>query len=358
LGRFVDESTSSNVLLSGVNIAFLIVGALQLFAFVIFTALVIAKLRRSTPLIKFDGLASPIGFVDALAAFALWFAMQLVSVAVLFLIHGVDLESIQADNTLQIMFLGSTAQLVATLLAGGYLVVRYRSATSFGFRVDEIGRDVKAGVAAFFIVLPIVLAIQWVLALLVPYEHPTLDMLKADSPLSTFAICWFGAVVVAPITEEFFFRGLLHNWLQRLSRKTMTDDRLLFGGWDGEPVEVGSNGDPAFGETAKKSMGDVDKDANPYLPGKAVGSVAALDSSLKRPVLTPTYWPIVVSSIVFAGVHLGQGLAPIPLFIFAIGLGYLYRQTSSLVSCITLHFLLNFYSMFWFTISVLTGEAQ
>ena len=69
------------------------------------------------------------------------------------------------------------------------------------------------------------------------------------------------------------------------------------------------------------------------------------------------YWPIFVSSLCFALVHWGQGLAPIPLFILALGLGYLFRQTGSLIACITVHFLLNFYSMFVFTAMILLGET-
>jgi membrane protease YdiL (CAAX protease family) len=351
----VDEVTTSEFLLSGTNIAFLIVGALQLSAFVIFTSLAVTRLRGQVPLIKFDGMASPIGLVDIFVAFALWFAAQALSVGALFLFAEGDIETVQMD-TLQMMFLGSAGQLIATLLAGMYLIFRYKSATSFGLRIDRTGRDVGVGVVAFFIILPIVLAVQWVLTLLVPYEHPTLDMLKADSPWSTFAICWFGAVIVAPITEEFFFRGLVHNWLQRLSRKTMSDDQLLVGGWDEDPINVASEVDSEPESVLKEpvSIGEI---VNPYEPGKAVGSSATLESNSRRPVVVPAHWPIIVSAIVFGGVHLGQGLAPIPLFIFAIGLGYLYRQTSSLVSCITLHFLLNFYSMFWYTVSVFTGEA-
>jgi membrane protease YdiL (CAAX protease family) len=61
---------------------------------------------------------------------------------------------------------------------------------------------------------------------------------------------------------------------------------------------------------------------------------------------TPTaIWPIVVASIVFALMHWGQGLAPIPLFFLSCALGYLYRQTGSLVPSIIVHFVLNGFTM-------------
>ena len=39
--------------------------------------------------------------------------------------------------------------------------------------------------------------------------------------------------------------------------------------------------------------------------------------------------------------HLGQGAAPIPLFILAVGLGLLYQRTGRIVPCIIVHMLLN-----------------
>ena len=54
----------------------------------------------------------------------------------------------------------------------------------------------------------------------------------------------------------------------------------------------------------------------------------------------------------FAAVHYGQGLAPVALFLFGLALGFLYRQTGSIVPCIVLHFFLNFFSMFWLSLDL------
>ena len=48
---------------------------------------------------------------------------------------------------------------------------------------------------------------------------------------------------------------------------------------------------------------------------------------------------------VFALAHWSHGLDPIPLFLLAIGLGYLYQRTHRIVPCIVLHFLLNLCSL-------------
>jgi membrane protease YdiL (CAAX protease family) len=53
------------------------------------------------------------------------------------------------------------------------------------------------------------------------------------------------------------------------------------------------------------------------------------------------YWPGVLTSLLFALVHLGQGPAPISLFFLALGIAYLYRQTGSIWPGIIVHFTLN-----------------
>ena len=60
-----------------------------------------------------------------------------------------------------------------------------------------------------------------------------------------------------------------------------------------------------------------------------------------------------ISSAVFALIHVGQGAAPIPLFLFAIGLGFVFRYTGSLIPCIALHFMLNAFTMFWLTLQLM-----
>jgi membrane protease YdiL (CAAX protease family) len=54
-----------------------------------------------------------------------------------------------------------------------------------------------------------------------------------------------------------------------------------------------------------------------------------------------SWWPIGVASLVFALMHLGQGAAPIPLFVLSLGLGYLYRQTGNITAPVVVHMVLN-----------------
>lgn len=53
------------------------------------------------------------------------------------------------------------------------------------------------------------------------------------------------------------------------------------------------------------------------------------------------WWPVGVSSLAFALAHTGQGWAPVPLFVFALGVGYVYRQTHRYAPVVAMHMAFN-----------------
>jgi membrane protease YdiL (CAAX protease family) len=57
------------------------------------------------------------------------------------------------------------------------------------------------------------------------------------------------------------------------------------------------------------------------------------------------WWPMAVSSALFAVAHQGQGYAQAPLFVLAMFLGYLYRQTHRLLPCFAAHAAFNGFSL-------------
>lgn len=167
--------------------------------------------------------------------------------------------------------------------------------------------DVRLGLTASFFILPPVLVLAQLLDKFVDkYEHPVVNAVKQQPTVAVFLAMTFGAAIVAPIFEEFLFRALLQGSIQKLMR------RLAF-------------------------------------------ERQAMESEHERPALSETVtpaevasWPwgaVVISSVTFAIIHLGNGAAPIALFFFAVALGYLYRQTGRLWPCITVHFVLNLLSM-------------
>jgi membrane protease YdiL (CAAX protease family) len=67
----------------------------------------------------------------------------------------------------------------------------------------------------------------------VDVEHPIVDLLTADSSLTTWLLCGLVAVVVAPIVEEFMYRLVLQGWLEaeeRRARRRIPALRRLFPG--------------------------------------------------------------------------------------------------------------------------------
>ena len=159
------------------------------------------------------------------------------------------------------------------------------------------------------------------------------------NPTLSLKAAWFSAVLVAPIVEEVFFRGTLQAWLQRQDFRHQGEDlKSVLGGW--------TEHDP-------KS-----KDLKAIKP-----TIQARDGSYPSLVVSDlnhrdelTWAPVILSSALFALIHIGQGAAPIPLFVLAMGVGFVYRQTGSIVPCIVVHFLLNAFTMTIVTVSVLSGN--
>ncbi len=312
-------------------------------------------------------IGSPFGLIDVFLVFFAWLAGQVIAVGVAMLLLGVsqeELPEIAGDEEAILLGLVGLAQLGGVVMA--LLVLKFRYCAggrnqAIGIQPANVVKDIKLGFAAFAMVIPIVLLIQWLLTLLLEYEHPSLEMLNKDAAPLTFVLVWFVAGLVAPICEEVFFRGTLQAWLQRLSAGRMNSDQILVGGWDSDKLAKGSalESPPAKPSTEMGSESEdaLSQDLNPYRsPGSNAVNGSSESVSGPRSWITHSHWPIYVTSAIFACLHIGQGAAPIPLFVLAVVLGYLYRKTESILPCIVLHMLLNTFSLFWFTINVLFGS--
>lgn len=150
--------------------------------------------------------------------------------------------------------------------------------------------DLWLGLKGALMILPPVMMIAAAVSRFVPYEHDVLKSLAHITNPVVFMATLVGTALVAPLFEEFMFRVVLQGGLQ---------------GW------------------ADRSGG--------------IGDEAPEDQWQPR-----AYWPVVLSSLIFAAMHIGgQGAAPIPLFFLALGLGYLYRQTGCIIAPFVVHAVLN-----------------
>jgi membrane protease YdiL (CAAX protease family) len=144
--------------------------------------------------------------------------------------------------------------------------------------------DVAVGLRASLMILPPVMLVSAGAAYFVPYQHPVLESLARVSTPAVLLASFIGTAIVTPVVEEFMARVLLQGALQRIADQG-TDEEMRW---------------------------------------------------------TPrAFWPLVVSSLIFSALHFGQGAAPIPLFVLSLGLGYLYRQTGSIVPPLIVHMILN-----------------
>jgi membrane protease YdiL (CAAX protease family) len=172
-------------------------------------------------------------------------------------------------------------------------------ASDWGWDARRWAKDIALGATAF---LMLALPVQLVAALMqelhpTTEDHPFVELLANQDESRYWATIVVAAVVVAPLVEESVFRVLLQGWLERTVERPC----------------------PAAEFSEYNQV---------------------------RPATWREWWlPIIISSFVFALMHAGQGNAPVPLFVLALGLGYLYERTHRIVPGMVVHFLVNLSAM-------------
>ncbi len=147
--------------------------------------------------------------------------------------------------------------------------------------------DVWLGAVAFLAVYPLVTLVLRLLQLVQPEEvamHPVVSTLQENPQTWVWVVAGLAVVLVAPVAEEFFFRGVLQGWLQTL---------------------------------------------------EAQGSRPPRDQA------PPGFWPVLLTSLIFAVAHSQTWPDPIALFLFSLVLGLLFQRTGRLWPSITTHICLN-----------------
>lgn len=259
-------------------------------------------------------------------------------------------QDVSLESRARLLMVFSVASLVAMAVSCLWLVALHKaSPRNFGFAFSS--RTILLGFAASVALIPPVLLLQGALTQLWEYQHPVIDVLKDNKHPRIFLAMTISTVLVAPLTEEFTFRVVLQGWLEAfLVRLNKLQSVIQVPTNQGCSIDSGPQ-DSRDIESAESNAEPTADPANPY---------AAPEASLReRPKLCdddledvpPPYWPIFVSSAVFALFHLGHGPAPITLFFFSLGLGYLYRQTQSIWPSVIVHMCLNALTMaaLWYT---------
>jgi membrane protease YdiL (CAAX protease family) len=225
---------------------------------------------------------------------------------------------------------GQIAMLLTAGAAVGWVMYRVRATPKdLGFGVSRFGSDLRLGAATFLAAYLPVLGLQDFLTEFIPYEHPLIESLTKRPDAMTLTLTGISAVLIAPLFEELLFRVLIQGCLEAVEAKRRW--LLTVRRSPGVPI-LPPNSEP----DSPTSTGD----SNPYRSPSGGPRPIATEGELVA-VSGPAMWPIVVTSTLFALMHLGQGPAPIPLFLFSLLLGYVYQRTHRIWPSLIAHFLLN-----------------
>ena len=245
----------------------------------------------------------------------------------------------------------SMGNLLAFGAACMWLRSRGAARTDLGFDFRRAGYDFQLGGGAFAAASIPIFILQWALSYLIPPSHAVSDIFESHPGSSVLWATGFFAVIVAPVTEEFFFRVVLQGWLESFYAgrwaQLASEDLALERPAIPPPPDVGHSEvhDPA----------PIDSPAEPRtdaIPPAFVPASVSPELQLSSP--PRTHMPVLISSFIFGAVHFGAGPSPIPLFFFALALGYLYRQTHRLLPSVVAHMCLNTLS----TLMLATGAGQ
>ena len=270
-------------------------------------------------------------FLDILLAVGLYFTCNalvfLVASGWLLLTDSIasgELATMKPPETMTALFvLAPIATLLAVLTST--FAIKWRTGQSLshlGWSLKRFPRDARLALAATFLTLPLVYFIQAFITSLpgMQYEHPTMKILEgAKSPGTWFAI-GFTVIIVAPISEEFFFRSIIQGWIEKMVQRLHRQGSDQLPTDDPSPAAAGEagifdNGDPPAGPSPIKM------------------------SWLHRMA------PIFLTSFLFSAAHWNHGGGWVALLFFSFSLGFLYHKTHRLLPCILLHMALNTVSL-------------
>jgi membrane protease YdiL (CAAX protease family) len=207
-----------------------------------------------------------------------------------------------------------------------------------GLTFRQFGRNVLLGVAGALLLTPLVLGFNGMVLAILRFlgvsdsqDHQfTLLIANGLSPFEWIMLT-LGAVVVAPVSEEFLFRGLLQPWFG--SRR-----------WGGHLAMAAAflwsilMRQAQIQEASAQGISALAREMVPSLAVFALLPVFLLVFRFAKSPFAPAWFG---TAVLFAWVHASVWPSPIPLFVLALGLGYLAYRTRSLVAPITVHALFN-----------------
>ena len=222
-----------------------------------------------------------------------------------------DAEPLLREQRIQ--WLHSVAALATVIMVAGTIALRAPAGFRVGgWSIAHAASDLTLALHVGLVVIPLIYLLHLGVSQLpgMEYEHPFIKLLLDSEDIGLWVTLTFSAIIVAPITEEFFFREILQGGLERFFSARPRLDALPGGVESEQPVP------------------------------------ASVRSRLLAHV------PIGISSLCFGLAHASHGGGWIALVMFAAILGYLYHATHRLLPCILLHMLFNAISLITLGVSV------
>jgi membrane protease YdiL (CAAX protease family) len=205
----------------------------------------------------------------------------------------------------------------------------------FGLTSHRLGRNALLGLLGWMLLTPPVLGINWLVTeAFAELSRESVDehgfaRLSQNETVKAFelAMMVFMATVAAPLYEELLFRGVLLSWLERNEAGSVVV--MALAGAASVPLQQSKWQAVGQGEWTVLA------------PALFVLAMAPAYAWVRRKQRTPAGTALYASSLLFAMFHHSVWPSPIPLFVLALGLGWLAQRTRSLVGPMVLHGLFN-----------------
>ena len=208
-----------------------------------------------------------------------------------------DLQ-ITSGSMLLVSAISSVGVLIGTILAACSMLLRHGSLSSVRLTPMPLMTLIGISLVAIVLFIPLTYIANGIVSLLVPYSHPLLESLSSQRSTYSLWLAVFSAVIVAPISEEFMFRGVLFGFFQRIERYFTT----------------------------------------------RIGTPLVSNGIFSRSTRNLPYFAILASGLIFGLLHWGHGAAWIPLSLLGMALAYLTHRTGNLLPAIAVHMTLNGFS--------------
>ena len=205
---------------------------------------------------------------------------------------------ITSGSMLLVSAISSVGVLIGTVLAACAMLLRHGTLSSVRLTPMPLMNLIGISFVAIILFIPLTYIANGIVSLLVPYSHPLLESLSSQKSTYSLGLAVFSAVIVAPVSEEFMFRGVLFGFFQRIERYATT----------------------------------------------FIGTPLVSNGIFSRSTRNLPYFAILASGLIFGLLHWGHGAAWIPLSLLGMALAYLTHRTGNLLPAIAVHMTLNGFS--------------